>query len=227
MSDTQGFDGRVGLETDFFEPCKIAHVAVEAPIEKASSALVNAESFFSLKGGGRLRLEQDILGKPCREEWPQAIIFQLQGLRWTQIAIDIRKVKGLPLGKFLSGELETRCVCIEVTDDAYQSHALFDNGMTKELYLLSMNIDMNRALSALDVDVSAEFKELGPDDYDQMDEAEYSYSSEGSPTDDPADLVTRVGCYLLTPVFGETVHRVSDLQSKDLVRMDVVWLDHP
>ena len=36
-------------------------------------------------------------------------VFQLQGQTWTQAAADIRIVKGLKLGRWLSSELDTLC----------------------------------------------------------------------------------------------------------------------
>jgi hypothetical protein len=224
MSKTPRFLGRVGLDNDFFEPYKIAHHAVEAPIERVSTALESAGDLFALRGK-TLRFERDVFGKACGEEWPLANLFQLQGQSWTQIAADIRMVRALPLGRFLSRELETRCLCIEVTDDAYQSHALFDHGVTEEIYLLSENVDMSRALTELDLEVPDEYKEIDPDDFDLLDEAEYSYRREGSPANDVAKLVLRAGCYLRTPTFGESVHGVSGLQADDLVRMDVIWAE--
>lgn len=126
MAKHPRFLDRTGLDEDFFEPYKIAHHAVEAPVEQVSSALVKPGQFFTLKSGQRLRLERDVFRQASGEDLPLTILFQLQGQNWTQIAADIRSVRGLQLGKFLSCELKTRCVCIEVTDDAYQSHALFD-----------------------------------------------------------------------------------------------------
>jgi hypothetical protein len=225
MADTPRFLGRIGLDNDFFEPYKIAHLAVEAPIESVSAALESAGDLFSLRGGEKLRFERDVFGKACGEEWPLANLFQLRGQSWTQVAADIRKVKALPLGRFLSRELETRCLCIEVTDDAYQSHALFDNGVTEDIYLLSMNVDMSRTLTELDLEVPDEYRGLDPEDFDLFDEAEYCYRRDGSPAADPAKLVVRVGCYLRTPTFGESVHSVAGLQADDLVRMDVIWAE--
>lgn len=46
MSESSRFAGRVGLASDFFEPDKVAHLAIEAPIERVAVAVENAGRFF-------------------------------------------------------------------------------------------------------------------------------------------------------------------------------------
>lgn len=220
------FQDRTGLATDFFEPEKMANVAVEAPIEEVSKILTRAQEFFQLGKGKTLRIQTDVFGQPRGESWPHLTAFQLQGHGWTQLAGDIRGIKALPLGQFLSRELKTRCLSIEITDDAYYSHALFDQGETDELVLMASNLDMKPALSALGLEVPDEYKDLGPNDWDQYDEAEYNYRRDGSPTRDAANLATEVGCYLHTPFSPEgTSHGVHDLRTGEVVRMDVLWAE--
>jgi hypothetical protein len=228
MTGGSSSSGRGGLQEGLFEASPLLHCAVEASIDGVSTALEAAGRFLTGKlRGRRLQIERDVFGNPCSEVWPFAVLFQAEGLTWTQLAADLRRVRGLELGRFLSRELDTRCVCIEVTDDAYGSHALFDRGMTEELYLLTMNLDMKRTLGALDVDVPAEFADLDPADLDQIDEAEHRFCRRGPPASDAAELAARAGCYFFIPTIGERVHRVGDLTAESLVRMDAVWIDEP
>jgi len=220
------FQDRTGLAKDFFEPEKMANLAVEAPIDQVSAILDRAKEFFHPGKGRTLRLQTDVFGQPRGESWPHATVFQLQGHGWTQLAGDIRGIKALPLGQFLSRELKTRCLCIEITDDAYYSHALFDQGKTEELVLMASNLDMKPALTALGLEVPDEYKDLGPDDWDPYDEAEHSYRRDGSPTRDAKDLATEVGCYLHTPFAPEgPSHGVHDLKADEVVRLDVLWAE--
>jgi hypothetical protein len=225
MSVGSRFTGKVGLDDDFFDTDKVAHLAVEAPIEGVAGALEGAADYFRPKRAHRPRVLRDVLGAACSEEWPLAVVFQLRGSQWTQLGGDIRRLRALPLGRHLSRILETRCLCIEVTDDAYQSHALFDRGATEELSLLTMNVDVGRVLTELGLEVPSEFAGLDPDDLDLLEEAEYAYRREGTPATDPGGLVAREGCYLRTPSFGEAVYGVPGLQAEDLVRMDAIALE--
>lgn len=225
MSDTSRFTGRVGFEDDLLATDSLAHLAVEAPIESVTTVLEGADEFLSRKRGSRLRVARDVFGTPCGEEWPLAVVFQLRGSVWTQLGGDVRGFKALPLARHLSRVLETRCLCLEVTDDAYQSHALFLKGTTEELSLLTMNVDVGRVLRGLGLEVPEEFAAQDPEDLDALEEAEYAYRREGSPAADARELVAREGCYLRAPSFGEAVHGIPGLQAEDLVRMDVVSLE--
>ena len=117
MVESLRFRDRKGLASDFFEPYKIAHLAVEAPIDEASWAMASAREFFCIRDD-ELRLEQGVFGRERGGSWPLMNIFQLSGQSWTQAAADIRIIHGLKLARFLSRELATRCLCIEITDDA-------------------------------------------------------------------------------------------------------------
>ncbi len=227
MPKSSRFQNRKGLASDFFEPYKIAHLAVEAPIEQVSPVLAIARPFFCVSDGEGLRLEADVFGrKRERDNWPLMNVFQLKGQKWTQAAADIRIVKGLKLGRWLSAELATRCLCIEVTDDAYYSHALFDRGRVDELVVAATNLDIKPILEGLDLEVPAEFKDLDHDDWDRFEEAEFDYRHDGSATRDAEVLVASAGCYLHTPFTPEgTLHGVHDLWSEDFVRLDVIWAE--
>lgn len=229
MPDSSRFIGRVGLDEDFYEPDKIVHYAVEAPIERVSTALVSAESFFlpCLNRDDGLRLAKDMFGKARGNKWPCLKIFQLWGQTWTQLATHLDAVRGLALGRYLSRDLDTRCICIEVTDDAYSSCALFDRGTTEQISLHATNLDMKPMLSELGLEVPAEFKELDrDDDWDKLDEAFYSYRLDGSPARDDSELVSQAGCFLKTPWDSEgPSHGLSDLRAEDLVRLDLLWIE--
>lgn len=227
MPNAPRFLGRKGLAQDFFEPYKITHLAVEAPIEKVSPVMVKARELFCLSDHQGLRLESDVFGRQRGENnWPLMQVFQLRGQTWTQLAGGISGVRGLALGRHLSREIATRCLVIEVTDDAYYAHALFDRGTVDELVLAATNLDIKPALEALDLEVPAEFKDLTYDDWDQVEEAEYDYRHDGSATRDAEVLVAAAGCYLHTPFAPEgSLHGVHDLAAEDLVRLDLIWDD--
>ncbi len=223
MPTSPRYRDRKGLASDFFEPYKITHLAVEAPIEKVSTVTADARQFFRT-GGESLRLEPDVFGQKRGENWPLMNIFQLRGQTWTQLAADIRLVRGLRLGRFLSRELATRCLCIEVTDDAYYSHAQFDNGRVDELVVAATNLDIKLILESLDLEVPAEYQDLSRDDWDQLEEAEVDYRHDGSPTRDAEVMVAAAGCYLYTPFTPEgSLHGVHDLWAEDFIRLDVIW----
>ncbi len=225
MPQSLRFRDRKGLAPDFFEPYKIAHFAVEAPIEEVSSTIAVASQFFPV-GDDQLRLERDVFGRERGGSWPMMNVFQLSGQTWTQAAADIRTVKGLRLARFLSLAFATRCLCIEVTDDAYYSHALFERGTVDELVLAATNLDIKRILESLALEVPAEYRVLGHDDWDRLEEAEYDYRRDGSATRDAEVVAAAAGCYLHTPFSPQgTLHGVHDLSAGDLVRLDVIWAD--
>ncbi len=224
MTKSPRFHDRKGLASDFFEPYKITHLAVEAPIEKVSAVMATAREYFFASNGTGLRLEPDVFGQRRGQDWPLMNVFQLRGQTWTQLAADIRTVRGLTLGRFLARALATRSLCIEVTDDAYYSHAFFDRGRVDELVVAATYGDIRPILESLDLEVPAEYRDLGPDDWDQFEEAEYDYRHDGSPTRDAEVMVAGAGCYLHTPFTPEgSLHGVHDLWADDFVRLDVIW----
>ena len=177
--------------------------------------------FFHLQDGRGLRLETDVFGKDSGEAWPLATIFQLRGQAWTQVAADIRVMKGQSLAQFLARELSTRCLCIEVTDDAYYAHGLYDRGTIEEFVISATNLDIEPSLKALGLEVPAEYVGL---DHTDFDEADYEYRREGKATWEAKDLAVEVGCYLHTPFSSEgSTHGVGDLVAEEVVRMDVIW----
>ena len=223
MAESPRFADRRGLASDFFEPYKIAHLAAESPIDMVSALIARARQFFHI-GDDELRLETDVFGKPRGGRWPLVTVFQLAGQSWTQAAVDIRCVKGLRLARFLSRGMATRCLCIEVTDDAYYSHALFEKGEIDELAVAATNLDVKAILETFDLDVPPRYRGLDRDDWDRLEEAVYAYRRDGSVTRDAEVLVAELGCYLHTPFSPQgTLHGVHDLPADDLVRMDVVW----
>ena len=223
MAESLRFRDRKGLASDFFEPYKIAHLAVEAAIDEVSWAVASARDFFYI-GDDRLRLEQGVFGRERGGSWPLMNIFQLSGQKWTQAAADIRTISGLRLARFLSRELATRCLCIEITDDAYYSHALFERDVVDELVISATNLDIKPILESLDLEVPAEYRDLDPNDWSRLEEAEYDYRHDGSQARDVEVVAAAVGCYLHTPFSPQgTLHGIHDLAPADLVRQDVIW----
>ena len=221
------FSGKSGLAVDFYELSKISHIAVEAPLADVSSVMPQLEHFFFTRGEGKFSIEESVLGNEQRQAQPLATILQLNGQNWTQISGDIRGIRALPLGQSLSHKLKTRCLVLEVTDDMYQSHAFFEMGEVKEFFLAGMNVDVKNALEKLGLDIPDEFKDLDPDDIDQIDEAEYSFRLGGKQPREAEEIAIEKGAFLVAPHYCESVYGLEDVKPDELIGMDLVWYQPP
>lgn len=224
------FADRTGLDPDFFEPVKMAHFGVEAPVGDVSRCLAEASQFLAVADGSdRRRLEIGVAGNPRGDSWPLIHVFQFRGQNCTQAFSDLRSVKSeLQLARHLSTELDTRCLCLGVTDDSYYSHALFASGTIEELVVFAMDIDVVRILRALGLEIPEHLEYVDPDDFMSSEgEEEFAYRRDGGEAhnaESVGDLVSEVGCYLHTTYMSEgSVHGISGVVPDDLVRLDVIW----
>lgn len=168
-------------------------------------------------------------GNPHGESWPLFHVFQFRGQNWTQAFCDLRSVKSeLQLARHLSIELDTRCLCLGVTDDSYYSHALFTSGSIEELFAWDMDVGVVRTLQTLELEVPEHLEHVDPDDYMSCEgEEECSYRRDGGEAHNAetvGDLVSGVGCYLHTAYPSEGVnHGIHGAAPEDFVRLDAIW----
>lgn len=217
------FETKVGIDEAFFEPCPLANIVVEAPIEEVSGVLAGARFCFRMMEHETLDVEKDVFDKPFGDDHPLVSLFQLDGHGWTQLGCDLRLVQAMRLARLLSHELRARCLCVEVTDDAYYAHAFVNRGILEDLFVDGMKGDVEPSLKVFDIDVPPDLDSEQMDEMDQFDEVEFNYRRGGTKARELEALVAEAGCFLQAHFGTEGVHGVADLTAEDLVRMDVVW----
>ncbi len=122
----QILDGRHDLMAE-------AEVAAVTEVVAAAPELVNAEA---------LRVEPDCPAGADAAHESRVRVFRLPGQSWTQVFCPMDPSGSFKLGKRVSERLETRCLQIEVTDDAWGGHVLFDRGEMQELSLYCTGYDL-------------------------------------------------------------------------------------
>ena len=222
------FANRAGLHARFFEPVKVGHFGIEAPIDRVTELVAGSTDFLRVPDRGRVEVRRDTLARvEPADPWPIMTVFQLEGLAWTQVVTDLRRVKPLPLGRHVSGSLDSRVVAAEITDDLYYSHAVFDGGAVKELQLDATKADVRNALEALGLAVPSDFAVDGNDEWDDFDEADFNWR-DGAVVEAGRDLgavVEELGGYLHFPSLpaAAELHLV-EVEPSDVVRLDTIWV---
>ena len=141
---------RVGIHNEYFSSLELRHdVLVEAGVAAVTEVVAESPSFFGLE---TFRVENDV-GDAGRADGSTVRIYRLTGQAWTQVFSPSNAQKPFQLGKLLSERLATRCLQIEVTDDAWGGHAFFDRGATQELSCFCVGDDLRWLCPKLGLEV--------------------------------------------------------------------------
>ena len=213
---------RRGFHRDFFEPYKVTHLAVEGNIPEVTRTLTACGEYFRPSAEERLGALEDLLGKPHEDAKDLAMVFQLKGNPWTQVFADIRSVRGLELAQRLSAELETRVLCIELTDDAYNTYGLFESGRVEELDVNAVDQDLSGILSGLKMEAPASLADADPEDPEEI-EYFFSAADKERPENALELLVKELGIYLhCIYLTDEATYGLQDAEPRDVVRLDMI-----
>ena len=217
-----------GLHKDFYEPDKVAYVAVEADVDAVSTEVRSCIDDFLTEKDLPMTLVPDCLGKAGEGlEVTFGALFQLEGQAWTQVFGHVYHLQALRLAQELSRRLKTRAISMEMTDDVYATGGVFEHGDVVTLGVHATNHDIRMICEQLGLPVPEPYRDLDMSSWDDVEEDVYTYCAPGAQEHESYEVMAqRLGVYLHSGYLSDDgVYGIHDLDPEEIVRMDALeWL---
>ena len=152
-----------GIHQDYFSILDGRYdVLVEAEVAAVTGAVA---ALPEMLGVDSFRLEENVPAGSDADHQSWVRVYRLRGHEWTQVFCPSDPTGSFKLGKQVSEQLATRCLQIELTDDAWEGHAFFDRGVLKEISLYCVGDDLLRlcpqlGLAAPEIDEDEKYEEI-------------------------------------------------------------------
>lgn len=141
-----------GVHPRYFSLLDARHdLLVEADVAAVTEVVATVPAMFEVDS---FRIEHDVPAGSDAAQTSLVRVYRLAGHAWTQVFCPRIPRRSFELARLVSERLAGRCLQIEVTDDAWGGHVLYDRGEPKEISWLCVGQDLSLLGRRLDLAVA-------------------------------------------------------------------------